>query len=215
MLLNLYGLVALALVALGLGSFDASAGPNLDGRLILHSNASLMYTTENSGYCGQSALPACSLAVTTLPADGGTHVVHVVAAFSDSALARLSGVSFGIDYDPELIGIIEYGSCGDFELADPSWPDPSTGTAITWGDRPSGRLIEVYWLAAYIAEGQSTLLELTPHPTQGGYFADGAEPANLDEIADFGALGFDAAGSLPCPPPDFIEGGSWGSIIGQ
>lgn len=206
---------AIGLAMPSLVSLDSVAGPNLDGRLVVHANTALVFTNENTGYCDQAGLAACSLAVTTLPADGGIHILHILAAFSDSVEARLSGVSFGIDYDDELVSVVDYGSCGTFELADPTWPAASSGTAITWSNRPSGRLIEVYWLAAYVAEGTPTVLELTSHPTQGGYFADGATPSNVDEIIGFGTLGFDTAGNLPCPPPEAVEGGSWGSIIGQ
>ena len=45
----------------------------------------------------------------------------------------------------------------------------------------------------------STLVELTPHPTQAGVFADDSSPPAIDTIVGHGAVGFGMSGRPPCP----------------
>lgn len=193
---------------------NASAGPNVDGRLILHANESLVYSA-GADYCGQSDLTACSTAVVTLAATGSTQVLHALAAFTDSLDDRLAGLTFGIQYDDLELSVDAFASCGSFELPNDDWPNAGSGTAITWSTPRSGRLIECYWFAVYSTTDASSAFALTPHPAQGGFFADPSTPAVVDSIASFGSIGFGIPGTDPCPPPESIGGGSWGGIGGE
>ena len=58
------------------------AGPNAGGTLILHADASVVYTFDETAYCGGSGLAACSLAVVRVPADPEVMTVfYALAAF--------------------------------------------------------------------------------------------------------------------------------------
>ncbi|MEZ4655445.1 MAG: hypothetical protein R3E12_18105, partial [Candidatus Eisenbacteria bacterium] len=105
----------------------------------------------------------------------------------------LRGVTFGIDYDNSQISIVDSGVCGDLEITDGDWPAPMTGTAITWLTSQTDELIPVYWFAVLGSDEMSSI-EVTPHPTLGGFFADGRIPSNLDEIAGYGRFGFNEPG---------------------
>ena len=206
----------LILGMMGLFVAPASAGVNVGGTLILHANPSLVFTGGGPGYCDMSDVEACSLAVATIPADGSTHVIHVFAAFSDSVSERLSGITFGVEYDSDDLDVVEYGSCGDFEIASPTWPEPGSGTAITWDAPQSGSLIEAYWIAAYIAPSVHGALELIGHPTQGANFADDSIPSQVDSISSFGTLGYGEPGEAACPellPPGESGGEGGGEFI--
>jgi hypothetical protein len=207
--------IALTVLLGGLWTCVVSAAPNADGRLILHANSTLVYSSDNTAYCGMSQLDACSLSVVTIAADGNAYIVHAVAAFTDSTAGRLLGLTFGVDYDEGELEVVDLGSCGDFELATSTWPGPGSGTAITWFAPRSGRLVDCYWFAIYADETAHSTFRLAEHPTQGADFADDAQPANLDPIAGFGSVGFGTAGTCPCPPPESIAAGAWGVITGQ
>ncbi|MEZ4650375.1 MAG: hypothetical protein R3E97_16630 [Candidatus Eisenbacteria bacterium] len=178
----------------------ASGGPNEGGTLILHESEAV-YSTDHSGYCGQSGLSRCTDANTRVDG-GGTVVFHALAAFSPGAENRLAGVVFGVDYEPDGIVLLAWGGCGDFELWDSDWPAPGTGTAVTWGNTQTADLVEVYWFAGYNYDFPNAHeFALGPHPSQGSSFADDSVPSNLDEIAGLGTLGFGRDGFAPCPDP--------------
>jgi hypothetical protein len=178
--------------------------PNYGGFLIVHSNPDLIYTTDNDGYCGQSGLTSCADAITSQMGPS-IKIIHVLAAFPSESSPRVTGLTFGIDYDSTKISLEDYGSCGDFELPTTGWPAPGEGTAVTFAAAQTGLLTEVYWFAAYNLAPAT--LNLIPHPTQGGYFADDHVPANLEPIACYGAFGFDTSGSTCCAITDVDIGG--------
>lgn len=98
------------------------------------------------------------------------------------------------------IDILAFDACADFELSSPDWPDPGTGTAVTFTEAEQGQLTNLYWFAGYDYYGVDTEFALVPHPSQGGVFADDSVPSILDPIADFGRIGFFGnPGYLPCP----------------
>jgi hypothetical protein len=192
------------------------AGPNAGGTLILHANTNLTYSAETSSYCAQGGLASCSQANVSVAADPEvTTVFFVYAAFPGTASPRLLAVTFGIDYDDEDFALVSEGHCADFALPDDDWPDPTSGTALTWESAETGTLVELAWFAGYAAaEEVPTSFELTEHPTQGADFADDSVPAVLDAVVAFGRLGFGETGYRPCPGfgqgggfPDGPEGG--------
>ncbi|MCC7144014.1 MAG: hypothetical protein IT349_18110 [Candidatus Eisenbacteria bacterium] len=187
-----------ATMALAAASGVANAGPNAGGTLVLHANTAIVYTPDTTNYCGQGGLTVCDAAVSSVT--GADPVVFfAVAAFPAASSPRLAGLTFGVAYDA-AVTLAAYGSCGDFELTTGAWPNSGEGTAITWNTAQTSHLTEAYWFAGYNYYSPAPAnFGLTAHPTQGGKFADDAVPANLDDISDYGRLGFDNQGSAPCP----------------
>ena len=178
------------------------AGPNAGGVLIVHSNPSVVFSSGES-YCAQAGLSACSSAVASIPWNAGTtSVLHILAAFPDTASPRLKALTFGVMWDENKLAISDHGSCADFEVPDGAWPASGTGTGVSWTTTQTNRLIEVYWIAAEPYEGgeaDSTSIALIPHPGQGGAMADDGEPPEVDPVSGYGRFGFGIAGANPCP----------------
>ncbi len=206
----------LIVLAASLCGASAFAGPNEGGTLVLHAETSIVYTTDTTSYCGQSDLASCAEAVTSVPADPGqVTAFFAMAAFPESAEPRLSGVTFGVDYDSTKFVLVAHGSCADFELATAGWPTQGAGTALTWNAPLTAAISELYWFAGYAYSEEATSFALTEHPTQGGAFGDDETPAALDPIVAFGTLGFGTDGVLACPSPgDGIDGGDFGEPDG-
>jgi hypothetical protein len=183
---------------LALCAGSALAGPNREGILLCHVNEALVYTTGGA-YCGLSGLTACEDVDSRV--DGGeTAVVFIVAAFpvDYGAEPRLSGVTFGIDYDPDVLGLVDWDGCGDLEVPTNGWPEPGEGTSLIWREPRTGAIAEVYWFAAYAQGSAATQLKLIPNPTQGAFFGDDDIPATLDPIAFLGSMGFNTDGDTRC-----------------
>lgn len=193
--------VALVLVSLACAPAPSMAGPNAGGVLLLHANASVLYTPDSSNYCGQSGLSECEAAVVSVPADP-THmsVIFAIAAFPPNSAPRMAGVTFGISYEESDFVLISRGACADFELSSADWPAPGSGTALSWSNVRTAPLTEVYWFAGYAYSAEApTTFSLQAHPTQGASFADDGVPSTLDEVTSFGTIGFGQAGQRPCP----------------
>ena len=198
--LSLAALLAVAAVTSG-----AWAGPNAGGTLVVHALEGVAFTSDNQGYCqpppnaGGSWLQSCDEVVATLP-DAGTPTVWVVySVFSDNNFPALAGVEFGVSYSPGLT-ILDWGSCADFESAMPIWPASGTGTIVSWVTERPERIVETYWFAGYaysVATGLT--FAVAPHPLNGGHFSDRSPAPVLDDIADYGRLGFGTEGYVPCP----------------
>ncbi len=171
-------------------------GPNRNGTLILHHDDELVYTADGGGFC-DSSLEDCLSATIRVDTEGPV-VFQVFAAFGGPNTPRLVGVTFGIDYS-DCLFIVDGDHCGDFELPQSSWPEPETGTAVTWTVPQETFLVPVYWFAGYVDGGQATTLDLIPHPDLGAFFGDDSIPAILDPILDLGSLGFKMDGRAPCP----------------
>jgi len=194
----------------------AHAGSNGGGVLILHANPGLTWT-DSVDFCGGSELASCDSAIVTVV--GGfpkTTVFHALAGFAAEASPKLSAVTFGIDYNDEALELVARGSCADFELSTDDWPDPGSGTALFWEVPRESKVNELYWFAAYVySAADSSLFSLSPHPAQGGTFADDSLPSQLDPVTGFGSLGFAIQGAGLCPSPEegtgmggMFEGGS-------
>lgn len=205
--------VLMAAAATVLVAGAAVAGPNAGGTLIIAESVGTVYTTEVADYCGSSTTTSCDAAVNRYDGDGPVIVLNIIAAFAPSASPRLSGITFGIDYDNALYAPSDLGTCGDFELPDGAWPGAGSGNAVTWGSAQTNTLNEVYWTAhyAYASYGPGTI-SLIPNPVQGGNFADDDTPSNVDPISAFGSFGFQVDGITPCPADEapvaccFVDG---------
>jgi len=188
----------LALVALALAT-AAHAAANANGTLIVHAQPEIAYCSDTPSYCGSATLADCALA--QIRVDGpATTVFFVFASFPDGSSPSLVGVTFGVRYS-NAISLVGHGPCGDFELAESGWPASDTGTAVTWNTPQQTQLVPVYWFAGYNYDSPNpALFSTTPHETQGGVFADDHIPALVDEIQNYGALGFDQDGIDGCDP---------------
>ncbi len=197
---------ALACLALSsltlLVSQPAIAGPNAGGTLIVHSRPDIEYCADTPTYCGLNDYSGgCAGLSTNLPSDPAiTHVWWVTAAFPASSSPQLRGLTFGIAYEPSSLALVGWGKCGNFEIPDPTWPQPNSGTSMTWGTSQTGHLVDAYWFAGYTYQEGDYSFRLRTNPIHGGDFADNSVPSVLDPIADFGSLGFgNHPGYLPCP----------------
>jgi len=126
-------------------------------------------------------------------------LIFALAHWDDGAIPRLRAVTFGVDYDPDELEIVEWGSCADFTYADPSWPTPGTGVAVSWSTTRTDTQARVLWFVVQHVGSEPATLSLIPHPTQGAWFADDSVPAKLDAVGAFGVVGFDTPGYPPCP----------------
>lgn len=197
-------LLGVALAALTVMAGSASAGPNANGTLVVALSEGTVYSGDDAPYCGSVTAGSCEEIIASTSQEGAA-VLNVLAAFPASSSPRVSGLTFGIDYVPGSgLSFTDAGHCGDFELPDGSWPDPGSGTAVTWASPQTARLTEVYWFAfyTYATYGAGTFC-LIENPIQGADFADDDVPANLDPIAGLGCFGFQGAdGEVPCPSGD-------------
>lgn len=190
-------IVALCIVGSVLLVARASAGHNAEGWLFVHADVALQYTADG-GFCDSLETPALCDHESTVYSDS-TVVFGVFAGFPGNA--RLKGVTFGWDYDSALT-LIDSGPCGDFELADDSWPAAGAGTAVTWASVQTDEVVPVYWAAAYSTE--ATSLELIAHPAHGAFFGDDDVPSNLDAVGCLGVLGFNTPGEPCCTPAEVV-----------
>ncbi|MFN8546408.1 MAG: hypothetical protein U0527_00165 [Candidatus Eisenbacteria bacterium] len=183
----------------------AQAGSNAGGTLIVHAAPPVTGSPCGEGdhnFCSLTDecvnLSACADAITRH--DGGLSTYwYVLAAFPPSATPRLRGVTFGLDYSPS-VALVGQSNCANFELTTSGWPQSGSGTALSWNSTQTAPLVMVYWFAGYNYYSPDTgYFRAQPHPTQGGFFADDSTPSVTDPIADYGVLGFNQDGYLPCP----------------
>lgn len=194
------------------------AGPHEGGTVILHANPSIAYSSDSGDYCGQSMIDECADAVTSVPADPATTTVFfALAAFPEGSSPELVDVTFGIDYDPARFVLLATGHCADLEGNTSDWPLPGSGTAVVWNTPQHELLLEMRWFAGYAVSGElASTFELSVHPTEGGFFGGDGPASPLDEIADYGKLGFGMDGYLPCPDgPVPTHERSWGGLKTQ
>jgi hypothetical protein len=195
----------MAVAALACVSGLAFAGPNVGGTLVVHDASLLLSQTDGTiPVCGQGNIPATCDA-TDPEIDGATAadpaIFKVYAAFPEGSAPRMMGLTWGVNYDPNVVVLTTWGMCGNFELNDTNWPAPGSGSSVTYDSPQTGLLTTVYWFAAYNYNGVPAQFQLGPNPSQGGVFGDDSVPAILDPIEGYGTLGFDMAGVRACPVP--------------
>ena len=216
---------AAALLAL---AFAASAyAANEGGTLLIHFNSNVTYSSDTSNYIGLSGVTCtpdascppyegtCQYGNDTEPTSGKSagqpDVAFVLASFPPGTCVRLSGVTFGVDYDATHLVLADWGQAGTFELATANWPASGEGTALTFGATPStSPVTELYWFACYAYA--PVTLRLTGHPTQGATFADDAVPSNLESAVGFGVGGLAGARGHRPDDPTAVETMTWGSV---
>lgn len=173
------------------------AGPNENGVLILHCNPALEGTSDGD-FSGRSDLYEGKNAVTQVAGDGQRVVYFVIAAFDDFAMPRLKSYAFGIELSSSTAEPFRFGPTGDgiFELRVGAWPSSGSGTAITVTEPFTRRVNEVYWFCGYAYAGQTVKLVKCPGQATAIMSSD-AFPAEEDEVAGWGKLGFGVAGYNP------------------
>ncbi|MEZ4652871.1 MAG: FlgD immunoglobulin-like domain containing protein [Candidatus Eisenbacteria bacterium] len=153
-------------------------------------------------YCGADSLADCASVVSTIDSTD-VRVWSVYAMFTGEQQPDLRGVEFGIIYDADIV-LLGHGACGDLEIATPGWPQNGGGTQVVWAEGQSSQATCVYWFAGYAyaeptARVAGSTFAVGPHPQFGGHFGDGSIVPIIDEIADYGVLGFGVEGYAPCP----------------
>jgi hypothetical protein len=201
-----------------LGAASAGAGPHANGVLLTHLNSNIEYTTSTPSYAGESDLDDCREAVCegSVVADRA-QVWFVIASFAKSpGPVDLAGVEFGFaNFSAGDVSFVGYGACNEdagYEIPTDRWPGPREGTSITFTIAPRHEeLVEIYWFATYIYDVVS--IELTVRPlTEVAVFSDPSIPQQVDDVADFGILGFGEPGYNPCANPGPASGACciWG-----
>jgi len=192
---------ALAAVVSILAAATAEAGPNSGGKLILHANPTLYFSTDGD-YTGWSELNDCQNAITSVPGEGQGVIFYILAVF-DFGSPTMKGTNFGIKYTSSLVAPVAWGPCwewpgeGNMEYPYGNWPQSNSGIAVAWAEPLTDRISEVYWFAAYAYAGNT--FTITKHPKIGtAEFGDDSIPSQLDEVEGFGTLGFGKAGTNPC-----------------
>jgi hypothetical protein len=188
----------------------AFAGPNAGGTLVAHDATLLVSATSSStSICSQGTIPdSCGAIDTRLDGSSSSapKIWKVYAAFPATSSPSLSGISWGIHFDPDLLSVDAGGNCADWELNDNGWPDSDLGSQVTWQTAQTSHLVPVYWFAGYQVSTTPAAFELRGHPSQEGKFGDNTVPAVLDPIAGYGRLGFGSAGFNPCAGADSLGG---------
>jgi hypothetical protein len=226
----------LAVLGLVTAATSALGGPNAGGVLVIHTDDTVNYTSDQESYMGMSGLdcdndfdcppydvpcPTTMPNPTSLRPAAETSVWWVLAAFprpeegSEEVCPEVAGLTFGIQWDGEFdIAILAYGTDSDLELSQPGWPAYlTTGTALTWQTPKRGQVFEIYWFAGYSYSGLPEQFRLTSHPTQPAEFADNSVPVVKDAIAGFGRLGLAGeVGNNPVPGPVPTLETSWGEV---
>lgn len=201
--------LAFLLLALWLAPLPATAGPNADGVLLLHFDRISNPTCDPIPYCGKLDFQNCDEAVTRVEDLGYCdYGAWVFAAFPEGAMPRVTSVSFGLQVTPPETYVVTRDVCGSAgESPGAGWPAVNSGTTVSWSEAQNDLLLEVYVFfpsgyGYYGGGGEDPFhLQLTPHPTLGGVFADDSVPPVLDTIVDYGAFGFRTDGYLPACPP--------------
>lgn len=98
------------------------------------------------------------------------------------ALTQLSGVDFGIQYDPNALYLPTWTHCGSLEVNGTGWPTPPSGNTVVWVAPQAGETVLVgYFTVAKYAGYPSYNWVLGAHPLYGVARAvDGA--SNFDDL---------------------------------
>jgi hypothetical protein len=132
------------------------------------------------------------------------------------ALTSVSGVDFGILYDPNALYLPAWTHCGSLEVNGIGWPQPNTGTTVVWTSPQAGYTVLV---------GYFTVTKYAGYPASSYDWALGAHPlygtARVTDGSSFDELRYPAianlmgiGGSNPCGP-DPVLPTTWGQIKEQ
>jgi len=160
----------------------ARAGPFVDGRLYLHSQGALAFTSD------------CEGATTSVELTDEPTTLYVIADFPNPSPARLKWISFGVEYDPSRIEIVNQGFLADVYAEQGDWPMPGSGVRLEWIQDRIGHQIEIGWFRSQPNGESSAEVRLVPGPF-GGNFGDFIFHEPID---GYGSFGFGIDGELEC-----------------
>lgn len=175
---------------------SALAGQNANGSLLFHYDPAIVYS-QGTDYCDSPTLDDGCAYQDNLVTTTSDVLLHVFAVFP--ANPRMSGLTFGIDYDSSTVSILDSGTCADLVITTDDWPLPGSGCGMSWLNPVTEPLTEIAWFAAAVDTPLPSELRLVAHPILGANFADDSIPSILDPIACLGALGFYWASGRCCP----------------
>lgn len=183
----------------------ASAGPNAGGVLVVHAQKGEVLTVGDPAKCGLPGPLTCDEIRARIDGESPARF-SVLAVFPQGSSPRVAGVVFGIEYDSS-IHVVDYESCGQFELGTDDWPASGEGIAITWMQAQTTLILE---MCAFIGccDGDPGILGTTYHPTQGAAFVDDSPVNDPDDVLAFGSLGFGVDGTFDCSVAGCCTGGS-------
>lgn len=200
------------LISLLISAFvaDADAGPNVNGKWVLHYAG-----PHNSKTNSCAAAPEYCEYVTSAVVDAGRYDVYVIAA----DVQRVAGTRYGLVCEVATGGgfyFYGWAKCSDFEIPSSAWPGCGEANAQTWTVEQLGFAVAVGILDVYFYGGVAKLA-LAPDQRVGfGEFCDGSSPSpqcdQHTQLSDFGTVGFNRLGYLPieCGVP--TDQTSWGAL---
>jgi len=196
-----YVVLSILLALLCILTTTSRGGRNADGALIIHTDASVTYTSGYD-YC-DSYYPdpgACIHAETEVDPQGGAAVLWLLAAFPAGSSPGVTVAQFGIEHSVSG-GIIAYGPCGPnvIEIASPGFPESGSGNSIAFYPASYGTLFPIYWFAIDGAPGD-TFGSSKDQSAGQAVFVDEASPAETDQIDRFGLARWGSPGDNDCPP---------------
>lgn len=131
-------------------------------------------------------------------------------------LTSLSGVDFGIQYDPSALYLPAWTNCGSLEVNGTGWPQPNTGNTVVWTSPQAGYTVLVgYFTVAKYAGYPTSSYDwvLGPHPLYGtARVTDGSQFDDLRYPAVANLMGI--GGGIPCGI-DPVLPATWGQIKEQ
>jgi hypothetical protein len=171
---------------------SALAGPN-EG-IVLAWHASLEPVGSFMNPCEDWTLPDSydELYPNGVAIDG---IEWILVVLANAVPLEVNAVVFGLgEYDPMETYIAFYEPCDPWgtglEIPYPNWPQPGTGTAVTWAPNcfSGSDMVAIYFFGVYAyAPG---IIPFGPHPTQGAAVSSceniGDEIRCLDSYAGFG-----------------------------
>jgi hypothetical protein len=197
----------LVLAVFALASAPATAGPNANGAILVHTNDSYDYLSATACTTSLGLPSGCASATTRTDRPAGT-VVWFLAYFLPTANPVVSAVYFGIDFDENSLGpITEFSACGPaggLEISDAGWPANGAGNTIGFGTPIRGETLFAFY--SFRVDDRSGGPPSSPYlcsaiNPSGRYaaFIDDRFPPARDDIFLFGCVKWYGNGHNDCP----------------
>jgi hypothetical protein len=205
-------LLVILLIAVPVAAF---AGPNQGAALLASAGSVTKSTPATCAFLGGRICSQLTPAFMTQEAP----LLSVVAVYVGRipALPAISGVDFGIQYNPNALYLPAWTHCGSLEVNGTNWPQPGSGNTVVWTSPQAGETVLVgYFTMAKYSAGYTAAdhnFTLGAHPlygtarvTDGSNFDDLRYPAvaNLSGDADLGRN--------PDCAPISVRPTTWGNI---
>lgn len=186
----LIGILALTVIAA-----DGAAGPNQYGQLVLHVRPDLELSSDPPE--GLSGIQSCPAAVNTTSIADRPVVWFVMASFPKAVTPEVSGVLFGLRYDPDRLTILEAGFTDAYQqVTDLDWPAPQSMARVNFNRPKRDPFFEVGYFVGQL-QGTAPTVFATGDGRAECYFYDRLN--ERDRIEFFGTLGFLTPGESVCP----------------